>query len=792
MKKRPVYQKVILCLICFLTISNLINAQDKEFIVNAKLVDKKTKESIMFATVAVKNNKGDLVFGLVSDSKGEFTLKLKRGVYTLNIRYMGYVSRIINIEIKNNNLFLGNILMKEDLKLLKEVNVEGSSQIVESDRNVYIITKKLKRDASSLNDILPKLRGVFVDPLTDIITINNDSHVLILVDGKAKNQKYIRNISPDRILRLEIIDNPTGRYLTAGYTSVINVILKKNYCGYELYTEEKGLYSLDKSNGDDFLFSNGSNVNLTFTHKKLNIYGMYFNSKSNTNLSDSANTSLDKVILEKNTLDDNPNYNKHSLSHSLVFGFDVFINPKHILSLEITYKNKPLGCNNYTHAYLAKFTDSISDITEFTTLQNNKGKSNNTIGKLAYRWFISDDKKLDIDYGYSAFRGKNYYTYKENDLVKTDQTTKSENNYSRLEIDYSQDLNDKYVLNLGYRNTIKNNDNIHFDYENNYSKYNYKEIRNTFYSYLNVKFSEKLISKLGFALEQNTLKTLGENHNYCSFQPMISLFYRKSNKTSFKLKFRSYSNYPSNSQIEPFLTVLDRLISKVGNPELSCTTNYKTSISCNLFKNKLNIEPYYLYSHDYIAKTGSSLNQRYIFSYSNVQKYESFGLNISFNYPIIAHRMYLNFTGNFYSDKIKYNGNSNNVVDCDINFRIMYINSSTKTLMGLMLKKKNSKIIQTYGYSSNDNDYLAILVRQPLIKRLNMTLLYVLPVGLGFDYSLNNKYEHNNFLDYSKCDINMTKNLFMLKLTFNISKGRNIRTIKKKELIEREKKTGFF
>ena len=129
----------------------------------------------------------------------------------------------------------------------------------------------------------------------------------------------------------------------------------------------------------------------------------------------------------------------------------------------------------------------------------------------------------------------------------------------------------------------------------------------------------------------------------------------------------------------------------------------------------------------------------------------------------------------------------------EINSNITYRYVPASTIFALMLKKNNSKKIQTFGHYSNNNDYLACVIRQPFAKKRFVAMLfYTLPVEMDFDYELEEKYIHGNFSRYSYTDIGVTKNLLMLSVSYRFNKGRDIKTIKKKELIEKEKSESFF
>lgn len=777
----------IILLLVFVFSTSYLSATSHH--VYGKLKD--SKQVVEFATVAIKKvNSNTIVTSLVTDLQGEFVFEVEPGKYKLEFRCMGYSPLIKFIEVIDQDVYLKAYEMNIDNKTIGEVQIIASSYKEEYDKSIQLVTKQLKEGANNVSDLLTKIRGINVDPLDNSIKVNNEANVLLLVDGVKKDQTYVKNLSPDRIRRIEVTRNPTGRYISEGYNAVINIILKKNYNGLDISVEEKGLYSLDNSNGDDFLFNNYTAFDFTYTHKKINFYGSYSNVKSNTNLFIETKKELDNSSLVKNAIGDSPNSERNGFTHSYLLGTDIFITNKQSISIETNITQSPFSKNNTLRNYYNIYTYNNhpeSFLSELNTNQSEKAY----FSLLSYRNKLNDKNKLEVDYGYNQIKTHLLNSYSENKQNPIAQDLFTDNHQSIFEFNFQHRFNKKYSLELGYRNTYKS-------YDYTYSVTDTKATKNTdkrnlLYSYLSYTPTGKVKVKIGIAAEQNQLKDENQTKKYHSFQPFVNVHYKHSKQFNVSLKLNSDSEYPYANQISPFEITKDRLSSEIGNSNLTFASQYKSSIDFKLFKNKLSIEPFYYFTKDQISKTGQIVEDYFRYDYSNLDDYESLGIKISTRLNIIPKKMFLNFTGSYYWDKTKHNAYTNRVNDFTINSNLIYISPKRKTLYALMLKRMNTKQIQAYGYENNDNDYLGCLIKQSFFKKkLTATMFYLLPVSLGLDYSMDEYFEKNSFQEHTKVDVGLLKNLFMLKLNFNINKGNEIKSIEKKDYKEKKVSKGFF
>lgn len=121
--------------------------------------DKNTNEGLIGATVNLKNTAA----GAVTDIDGKFLLEVPSGPpFTLIISYVGYVQREISVTDITKPL---NILLEQDLKLLKEVNV-SDTRLTEKQRESPLTVEAMdiiaikQTPAASFYDGLGTLKGV--------------------------------------------------------------------------------------------------------------------------------------------------------------------------------------------------------------------------------------------------------------------------------------------------------------------------------------------------------------------------------------------------------------------------------------------------------------------------------------------------------------------------------------------------------------------------------------------------------------------------------------------------------
>lgn len=94
------------------------------------------------------------------------------------------------------------------------------------------------------------------------------------------------------------------------------------------------------------------------------------------------------------------------------------------------------------------------------------------------------------------------------------------------------------------------------------------------------------------------------------------------------------------------------------------------------------------------------------------------------------------------------------------------------------MQKSNIKNINPQGYTQNENDFWAFLIQKSLFKdKGSIMLLYMMPINLGMDYTLDNSVATEQYTQISTTNFN----LIMLEMNYRFQSGKDIKKVDRKE-----------
>ncbi len=239
------------------------------------VVDSLTKGLLPNATIMLTKN-DSLITGTKSKNDGSFVIKQRiEGSYVLKIQYVGYHSKLIIVDLKNENIDLSKINMSLSQIVLSEVKVIGKKPFIEflDDRVSMNVSESITGVGGNVLDILKKAPYIMID-MNGAVTLKGKSNPQILIDGKPTNyagdvSKLLESMPSGSIDKIEIITNPSAKYEAEGRgAGVINIkTLKGKALGFN--------GSVNGGVGMGFQYR--YNVGLDFNHRseKLNIFGNY-------------------------------------------------------------------------------------------------------------------------------------------------------------------------------------------------------------------------------------------------------------------------------------------------------------------------------------------------------------------------------------------------------------------------------------------------------------------------------------------------------------------------------------
>ena len=615
--------------------------------------------------------------------------------------------------------------------------------------------------------------------------------LFFLVNGLEKNKDYIQNLSPDRIKKIDVLRDPGGRYALEGYYAIINIILRNDYKGNELYVNDKVLLDLDNKY---LLPLNDIDITFNSTNNKVNVYGQFKNYYNDFHIITSSLTeypdhTINEIPLNNNT----PNTIVHETGNSFTFGADYFINPKHTLSFEGNYSVLPIF-NSPTE--FNSTTTQNNTISETYTHILNSNKSKNLYGSLFYTGRFSKDDLLKVSFNYYYEDDTYDNTITQGQLI-INEFLNSKNNRINSFFEYNRTFKKNITVQLGYGNKwYDNNDNYIIDSTvSSIQKQDYyiNEMRYIFYSYVSWKLNESLSFKAGLSAENSNRTDANQRQNYSIFQPHFDFLYSVSENFKFTLKYRSEGNYPTMLQTNPNVRIIDPYTIRYGNPKLNPYVYNRLSIRSTIYHGLIAIEPYYSFSNNYIVEIGKTLNDSiFEYTFDNSAKYQNIGLKFNLTIPF-SKNIILQSDVDIYSSKIEYENTTNSLIDWTNSTQLIYANQENGTVAGLMFQKNKNKNIIAQGYNTNGNDFWMIFYSKPFMeKRLNIMLGYVIPIDLLVDYKSENYIMTPDYSRTQITDLSLLKNMILFRINYRFNKGKMREQIEKKSFKEADQKKGIF
>ncbi len=785
--------------IAFIFIFTLINLSailGKSFEIAGQIKDNTNNQAIVFCYVHVYNKSDSMITTCVTDDKGFFKLFLESGEYKFTFEQMGYITDTTKFFNISENKFIGVYKLSPDVKMLDEVKITEDATTNYIDKDEQIITSNLKQGSATTYDVLGKVQGLSYDRYNDQITVDNDNNIIILVNGVEKDANYVKNIEPKRMKKVEIIRSPSGKYALEGYSAVLNIILKSNYKGTDFNYNGTSICFFFQDVAPKYPVNNG-NLNFNYTNRKLNVYGNYFYNINDVLIrherkqiyNDSSKISY--LLPEGQEV----NYINDSKTHYFTFGSDFYISPKQTLSYEGNYNFSPYNGNHSFGEYNVVLENDIST-ENFRHTFEEKNQSKTLNNSLFYIVEFDNRNKLNASYTFSNYKEIEQTTITQRTEEKSFEENNSQN-YSKFDLMFTHSFNKKLKIELGYGNIWRVLDN-NFDpdiknNENKLENFRYKNLRNNIYTYGYYKISDKLNFKTGLAAETSIIENKNFKNNYLILMPYFDFKYKPADVFDITLKYRSNSDYPSISQTNPFTNYNDWQMAASGNPELKPENNNTISLRMNILGGAINAEPYFSFSENrilnLITQTDEGLWQS---TYVNGGKYRQFGLRASLTFPV-GKSFAIQSSIDFNKEKILYNGKSHSLTDYPMTHRLIYQNSNTKTMAGVLYQKQLRKYITWHGYHSNNNDFWSLMIQQPFFKnRLNLTILYVLPVDFGMCYDQGSYTNTNAYEEFNEVDLSLVKNMLIFQLRFRFATGKEVKRINKNIDIETNDSGGGF
>lgn len=763
-------QKILSSIVLILLFTNTFSQQ---YQITAQFKHQTNNENIPYTYVQVYNNKDSLLFRYIADDKGYVILKLMKGNYKLCFQQIGYQNDTM-IVVVSENKFLGTIKLKPSDEEISEIRVSAKSHKTLIDKDVQVITKDKKEGAANTYDVLERIVGLSYDRYNQKIKVDNSDNIIILVNGIEKDAEYIKNINPDRLLRVEVMRSPSGKYAIAGYQAIINIILKDNFRGFELNVNNNLMVDYSKNSEApipvDFTYTS-----LEHTNKNVNIYANYFIDFFDFKVSATKQRTYangDVELYQK--LNSLKNMRLASLMHNGVVGVDWTINPKNIISTEFKAAFEPLKTNETSSSY-------IINTLNIPVTTNQKSQNSTYTVKLYYIGNYNEKSNVTASFIGSIYNNATNYTFGLNNIDNY-QKTKNSKKYGDFSLEYNYSFTDKISLNIGNEEIMSILDNSNASDNNTLQTFEYSDIRVRNYIYLSYKPIKMISLKLGTANEIAILDNKQLSKTFSIWMPHLDLNVKPHEMVDFTIKYRSKSNYPLIDELNPFSKSEDINSITVGNPNLKPANENRISLRLNVMQGLLSAEPYYKFTNNYIIQTiDKDDNGKYIFGYKNAGKYTDKGFSGNLMIPF-AKFLILQNSFDIYKQAIVYEGQTRDLKHWTMSSNLIYINNKYSTVVGFLFQKELYKKLTWLGYNSGNNDFWGCLVQQPFFKKqLNIMVLAFLPINLWVNFNQGSYVRNIFYEEASNINIDILKSLLMFQISYRFNKGKEISKIEKNQ-----------
>jgi Outer membrane protein beta-barrel family/CarboxypepD_reg-like domain len=612
-----VYKILLLNLIVF---QQLVAQNDIDKKISGILTDSLTKGVLPNATVMFVRN-DTLVTGVKSKVDGSFMIKHRaEGKYTVKIQYVGYNTKLVSVDFRNQDIDLGTINLTLSQIVLSEIKVVGKKPFIEffDDRVSMNVSESITGVGGNVLDILKKAPYIMVD-MNGGVTLKGKSNPQILIDGKPTNfagdvGKLLESMPSGSIDKIEIITNPSAKYEAEGRgAGVINIkTLKGKAFGFN------GSINGGIGMGEKYRYNAG--IDLNYRSEKFNLFGNY----NRTDFQQYTRFHL-TTLINKLFIDEYANRNMHRFSNTFKVGLDYQIDKKNTLGLLVTGFDNVSYTSNFTDTRFMPTNSNVIDSSQITSADRKTNWNNIALNLNYIHNFSTTGKTLKVDVDY--LRNNNLpnedfaikYLNAKNEPLR--QPSYYRNNLptnlsvASMSIDFENPLKDEKNLEIGLKSRITRlindskfdilSDNIWINDKRKSNLYEYQENVNA--GYINYKTKLKDINvTIGLRAENTNLEgfSVTQNEkitrNYIQFFPNLSFQKVIDKNNTIGLSYQQSISRPSYEQFNPFVTYHTNYSNSKGNPTLTPAIDNTISLDYD-YQKKLFVSLVYTSTKDFIG-----------------------------------------------------------------------------------------------------------------------------------------------------------------------------------------------
>lgn len=736
---------------------------DKQY--NGKVVSKEDSRPLPYATVTLLNSENQTMRVGITNEEGYYSIKAPGNATHTRVSYLGYQTQTM----ANKGAGSGVFFLEKHIVELGEVITSANARSHTVDNASYFITQQMRQGATNAFELLGKIPNVRINRMENTVKTGKDETALLLIDGVQQSEEYIKNIPSERVLKIEVIDDPSGRFVSDNYSIILNYILKKEYTGYDVHLENRMMINPAGTNGSDWLAHEQPNLNLSYDTKNINVYAHYDYKRTKLNRFHSRHIVSEKHyhIRSEDIFQEDPNDLYSNRSNHVVAGLRYAITPDHAVTFQQDYTHTMESTeNNYLIALGPE-----QEPTPFEFLQKDttttRLKSKDYLASLFYNGHINDYIQLYGDFFY------NRYSNDVDNLYSHDYYMRVQNIFQEKKDQLSFNAEGYFRLSPWNRFTA--------GYSNNWRKYtsdsstgdqfiDYTETRNKFFFYWICNLTGSLQTRTGSSFEHIRTRSLDYTHTLWAIQPHVQVNYNANKNLNLSVSYTSNRDNPSLYQLSTMPLLVDTLINQIGNPQLKTSVNHLFSAKLS-YKNRLYLKGEVKYSPDGIGEIFSEMNSRIYTTYENYERVQ-YTLQLDYRHPL-GDRFNWKSAVVYYFNESKYQNIRDYLDGWLIDAGIEYFDPNNEFEIQLSYHKNRVKNLIWQGYQTVNYDKWEITAcKYFLNKQVAVMLSYIPPIDWGIDYKQEKKVNSDLYKENSYASMKTYRNMLFLKIEFRINKGK--------------------
>jgi hypothetical protein len=209
---------------------------DQTFILSGKVIDKVDDIPMAGAHVKVSHSRDTTrVFQAATDLMGAFSIMVPRGIYKIEISFLGYEKIEKEVRVLQQSLDMGPLGMSMNRAMLDEVTVTAQTIPVQQKGDTLqfnALAFKVNPDANA-EDLIRRMPGFTLGP--DGLHVQGEAVTRVLVDGQRffgdDPNIALRNLPAEMIESIEVFDELSDRAQLTGFddgqtTKTVNIVTR--------------------------------------------------------------------------------------------------------------------------------------------------------------------------------------------------------------------------------------------------------------------------------------------------------------------------------------------------------------------------------------------------------------------------------------------------------------------------------------------------------------------------------------------------------------------------------------